>query len=281
MATNREPTLPVCECPGDRYCGCLPYLALHAREPKALMDEAIAKWSPSHIIALTSGGGDSTAAMLAVRDYIDTAAYIDTGTALPGVRDHVEAVCSKLGVPLIVLETPWSEYESMVLEHGFPGPAQHRIAYIRLKERRLYDLIRQTKTKRSDRVLFSTGVRQGESTRRMGTTAALQHAKSFRWVAPIIDWDKAQVRAMTEAHGIKPSDVSALIHRSGECNCGAFAQEGERQMLAQLWPEWWARFEALEVKAKEAGKPCVWGVRPGKPSEVGPMCHGCEQMRIA
>lgn len=256
-------------------------LALHAREPADLMDEAIAKWNPSHVIALTSGGGDSTAALLAVRKYIDCAAYIDTGTALPGVREHVEKVCEKIGVGLIVLETPWSEYEQMVVKHGFPGPAQHRIAYIRLKERRLYDLIRQVKTKRGDRVLFSTGVRQQESTRRMGTTAALQHAKSFRWVAPIIDWDKQQVRQVVSAAGIGQSDVSALLHRSGECNCGAFAAPGERQMLAKLWPEWWAKFELLEAKAAAAGVPATWGVRPGERSEVGPMCHGCGQLEIA
>lgn len=237
-------------------------LALHSREPHELMNEAIMRWNPKHIVALTSGGGDSTAALLAVREYIDVAAYIDTGTALPGVREHVESVCARLEVPLIVLETPWEEYESMVLKHGFPGPAQHRIAYIRLKERRMYDLIRIIKADRRERVLFSTGVRQQESVRRMGTTAALQQTKSFRWVAPIIDWDKIQVNNVVRDAGIRQSDVSALMHRSGECNCGAFAAPGERQMLAQLWPKWWQRFEQLEAAARDAGVPAVWGERP-------------------
>jgi hypothetical protein len=250
-------------------------LAFHARDPLELMSEARAIYEPKHVIALTSGGRDSTAAMIAVADEIHFAAYIDTGTALPGVREHVEHVCATLDIPLVVLETPWSEYVAMVLDHGFPGPAQHQKAYVRLKERRLYDLTRRTRTKRGERFLFVTGVRQGESTRRMSTTRAIQKNKVAAWVAPIIDWDKQQVEAACRSAGIGPSEVSALIHRSGECNCGAFAAPGERQMLAQMWPNWWAKFEALEARARKAGVPAVWGVRPGKPTNVGPLCHGC------
>lgn len=258
-----------------------PILTLMPRDPRSIIEQAISEHSPRKIIALTSGGQDSTAALLASIDYIDGAAYIDTGTALPGVREHVEGVCAKLGVQLDVYETPWSEYESMVLAHGFPGPAQHRIAYIRLKERRVRELARKHKQHRRDRIMLITGVREQESVRRMATTAAIQRAGSLVWVAPIIEYDKAMVRAACRDAGIAPSDVSALLHRSGECNCGAFAQPGERGMLAQLFPEWWERIEVLEAQACAAGVPCVWGESPGEArGGVGPMCSGCEQQRI-
>lgn len=266
-------------------------LALHARSPYDVLEQAHREHGPIiKTIALTSGGQDSTAAMLAVKDSLDYAVHIDTGTALPGVREHVERVCSTLGVPLRVYETPWSEYESMVLKYGFPGPAQHRTSYIRLKERRVLEAMRDIPRKRGERVILVTGVRQLESTRRMGTTSAINRNGSQVWVAPIIDWDKRQVVDACETAGIAPSDVTALVHRSGECNCGAFASPGEREMIEALFPEWWERIAGLERKARANGVPCVWGARPENKSIsqilsvegtqqlwTGPMCHGCDQ----
>lgn len=256
-------------------------LTLVPRTPLDILSSAIAEHRPARVVALVSGGQDSTATLLAVRELVDGAAYIDTGTALPGVREHVEHVCSTLDVELDVLSTPWSEFEAMVLEHGFPGPAQHRIAYVRLKERRVDELVRQHKRHRHDRVLLVTGVREQESTRRMGTTQTVYRDGAQVWVAPIIEWDRAMVRAACSTAGIAPSEVSALMHRSGECNCGAFARPGERHELELWFPEWWQRVEDLERRAARLGVPATWGERPGKPvGGVGPLCSGCEQLEL-
>lgn len=254
------------------------------RDPREILRAAIDEHRPARVIGLTSGGRDSTAALGSVAELLDYAAHIDTGTALPGVSDHAATVARTLGLEIDVRRTPWSEYEDMVLQHGFPGPAQHRIAYIRLKERRLAEIRRDAQTRRGERVILVTGVRLAESVRRMGRVKPVHRAGSLVWVAPILDYDGEQVRQATA--GIPPSDASALIHRSGECNCGAFAQPREREMLAQLWPEWWRRFEDLEGAARDAGKPCVWGQRPpstprrkrpgeGQLSMPGPLCAGC------
>ena len=45
------------------------------------------------------------------------------------------------------------------------------------------------------------------------------------------------------------SDVAALMHRSGECNCGSYANPDEREMLASLWPRWFER----TIRAVELG----------------------------
>jgi hypothetical protein len=58
------------------------------------------------------------------------------------------------------------------------------------------------------------------------------------------------------------SDVAALLHRSGECNCGAFAKaEEERALMGTFWPQGWAeRIEALEAEAQARGiRWCRWG----------------------
>lgn len=88
--------------------------------------------------ALISGGRDSSVLAHACRHAYEAAAFIDTGTALPGVREHVERLASWLDKPLVILETPRSEYDRLVVGStqtrsggrpdvaaGFPGPPLH------------------------------------------------------------------------------------------------------------------------------------------------------------
>ena len=79
------------------------------------------------------------------------------------------------------------------------------------------------------------------------------------------------------------SDVAALLHRSGECNCGAYAAPGEREELQALYPEWFdATIGALEREAQAAGlAQCVWGARQDGVALAAdePMCSDC-QLRI-
>lgn len=252
----------------------------------SLMRSAIKEHSPVKIFCLVSGGNDSTAALIASREYVDAAVYIDTGTSLPGVEDHARYVSEKVGVPFMVSRAPQGEFERMVRDHGFPGPRQHRIAYVRLKERALDDLVRNHKSHRLDRIMLVTGVRRQESSRRMGTSVPVSRSGAKVWVAPIIDYSKSEAAALRVAEGISQSDVAALCHRSGECNCGAYAAPGEREMLKSLFPSWFAQnIERLEEIAKDAGHGDLakWGhcLRSGKDDGApGPMCVGCESMRL-
>jgi hypothetical protein len=62
-------------------------------------------------------------------------------------------------------------------------------------------------------------------------------------------------------HHLPESDAAALMHRSGECNCGAFAAAAqERAMLQKLCPDFFKTIEALEAEAEAAGlRWCRWG----------------------
>lgn len=172
--------------------------------------------------------------------------------------------------------------------HGFPGPAGHNVAYTRLKERQAERLIREAKAKaapgnRLAHIMLLTGTRRGESARRARTQkAAFRKSKSQVWVNPLIDWTNAQMRAYRVEHELPESDVSALMHMSGECGCGAFAAPGEREMRDQLFPEWGRWLAALEAEAEERGIPaCRWGERPFEvPASAGEMCSDC-QLRLA
>lgn len=268
--------------------------------PEDVLEEAHDKHGPFVAkVCLFSGGHDSTVVAHRCKDWYDELAFIDTGTAVPGVREFVESFASYIGKPLRILEAG-DAYRLMVLGGGsrpsdgqphvalgFPGPGQHNRAYTRLKERQLDQLKRDLKVghHRNDRVLFITGVRRAESARR----AKRQHVTKIGGTVfcnPLIDWDGMDMRQYRMKHELPESDVAALIHRSGECNCGCYAQEGEREMLQDLWPEWFDRtIGSLEREAKAKGIPaCVWGKAPPDAVAVegGPLCASCDfrQLRI-
>ena len=120
------------------------------------------------------------------------------------------------------------------------------------------------------------------SQRRKERQAVTFHG-SIVFVNPLIDWTNAEMHAYRAKHAIPESEVAALLHRSGECCCGAFAAPGEREMLQSLWPEWFkATIGALEREAAAAGiASCRWGERPvtEAPADPGALCTDC-QLRL-
>jgi 3'-phosphoadenosine 5'-phosphosulfate sulfotransferase (PAPS reductase)/FAD synthetase len=280
-------------------------------------------------LALISGGGDSTVLAHRCRDIVDELAHLDTGTALPGVREFVEDFARSLGLPLRIVEANgafremvlgadewWKLYvehkrrgerpdtyrrrvarfktrdERMALLHnraplGFPGPAGHRFAYQRLKERQLERIVRDVRQEfGGGRVMLLSGVRIAESHRRKMTGTA-QGAWERRgnqvWVNPLLDWSNAEMAEYRREHELPVSDVTALTHRSGECNCLAFASKGEPEFLVAMYPDWFAEnIEPLQAAARERGlERCDWGWGAGEPpmGSVGPLCQGCEAAR--
>lgn len=265
-------------------------------DPDEVVAEAVAEHSPIARFCLCSGGHDSTTLAHRMRDHYDELVFIDTGTAVPGVVEFVHEFAAWIEKPLRVLETPPEFYREIVLGRpmstgqfegmGFPGPAQHQLCYTRLKERMLRILLKETKegAKRSDCVMFLTGTRRQESARRFRTTrTTYRREKGMLWVSPLIDWSNSAMRAYRRDNEIPESDPAALLHRSGECNCGCFAAEGEREELKSLYPEWFERvIGSLEREAEAAGKKqCRWGTRFAEAPEgdAGDLCSDC-QLRI-
>lgn len=267
--------------------------------PEQIMDAAHIEHGPFVVrVALVSGGIDSTVLAHRCRDFYDGICFIDTGTALPGVREHVQRVADLVGKPLVIYDAG-VQWRAMVLggaadpnrpslrPFGFPGPGQHSVAYNRLKLRQVERLVREVKRKRTDRVALLTGVRTDESQRRGWNVANLERRRGAQvWVSPLRYMTNAEVRTYVAEHDLPLSDVAALIHRSGECNCGCFAAPGERDMLASLWPDWFeTTIASVERQAEAAGlRFCRWGIadRPSKERtawagrDVGPMCAVCQ-----
>lgn len=272
-----------------------------AEDADEVVARAAAEHQPVRTVCLFSGGHDSTVLAHRMRDSYDELAHVDTGTALPGVREFVEEFAEELGKPLRILDAG-DAYRVLVIggvwrgrlwePQGFPGPAAHHAAYQRLKQTQIEALVAELKAlhgngRRFARIMLLTGTRRAESARRSRTqTAAYRRVKAQVWANPLIDWTDAQMRSYRLEHALPESDAAALLHRSGECNCGSFAAPGEREELMQLYPTWWnATIAPLEAEAERLGLPgCVWGRRPPRPSVAvaaadEPMCSDC-QLRL-
>lgn len=302
-----------------------------ASAPDQLIATAKSEHRPVATWCLFSGGNDSTVLAHRCREDYDGLAWIDTGTAVPGVAEFVREYAEWIGKPLRVLHAGdafrrmvigdlvwWARFiaahdrepdlsieefiardarrygmasggELGQVPHGFPGPGAHGRAYNRLKERQIMTLLRESKQghPRSARVLLLSGIRRAESRRRSKREAINRLARtSAVFVNPLINWTGEQMRRYRAEHQIPESPAAALLHRSGECNCGAFAKgEEERAMLGALYPEFFAEIEMLEQEAKAAGvRWCRWGGydlegnRAGEVSRERPglLCESCE-----
>lgn len=265
--------------------------------PESVIAEAEERFGPFEArVCLFSGGNDSLAVAHRCRDEYDTLVWIDTGTALPGVEEHVYRAAEWLGKPVEIYRAPEGEYRRIVVggpDHrgvekeplGFPGPMQHTRCYVNLKERAIERMVREKKGEhRMNRVLALTGIRRAESQRRR-ERAEITKRGALVFANPLIDWANADLHAYRARFDFPESDVAALLHRSGECNCGAYATPGEREMLRDLFPAWFEQNIApLEAEAQGMGLPCaVWGAGreyiDGLKAEAGQLCSDC-QLRI-
>jgi 3'-phosphoadenosine 5'-phosphosulfate sulfotransferase (PAPS reductase)/FAD synthetase len=257
----------------------------------ALIDEATKKYKHAAVFALFSGGDDSmTACTVAFKHPKVTAAlHLDTGTGVPETQVFVKETCKKYGWPLLIYKAKdcGEDYAKIVVEHGFPGPCQHKKMYIRLKERPLRVAMREAKIghKRNDQIILISGARSEESTRRMGHVEPIFKEKGVArvWVANIHDWTKRDCLDYLEANGVERSPVAAKIHKSGECLCGAYAAKGELKELEFWYPEVAAQIRELECKVMAAGKNWGWGQIPPQtrkkkddPAQAYlPLCNSC------
>jgi len=272
---------------------------------------AVDEQQPVAVFGLFSGGHDSLSAMYAARetDLMTAAVHINTGIGVPATREFVRDTANDLKVTLIELKAVENTnrkgeldpqcYRDLVLEYGFPGPAGHGMMYQRLKERALNRLARMfeasTRKRRlnpkvkgvfapSRRIMLVAGCRSQESVRRMGNTKEVDVQGRFVWVNAIHDWTKVHTSSLIEHARLSRNLVVDLIHKSGECLCGAFAKEGEKEELNQwdLTRPAYNHIIKLEAEARAAGVYAEWGKRPPKKcastnKPVGPLCWSCDK----
>lgn len=229
-------------------------------------------------VILFSGGNDSTVLAHLFRRYATYAAHANTGIGIEQTREFVRSTCAAWDLPLI--EHHGESYRDLVLDQGFPGPAMHWKMYQRLKERALRDVRRDlVQNSRRERVLFLAGRRRQESERREDVVVT-EREDAVIWASPLAHWTALDLTAYRGLHDVPTNPVSANLHMSGECLCGAFAKPGELDLIAEWYPDVAAEIRALEAEVAATGRHhpdvCTWGHGKGRKSKSGRLCGSCD-----
>lgn len=206
------------------------------------------------VVALYSGGNDSTTLAHLTRPWVTHLAHANTTVGLEKTREFVRETAAGWGVPLVERSSPkhWEDsYRALVLERGFPGPGQHYKMFQRLKEHALYAIARELAPDGNrQRVLFLAGRRREESQRR-ADVPEMERRDFIMWCSPLVAWTKLDLNTyrLMCAEGGEPvpaNPVSDILHMSGECLCGSFAHKGELEEIAL----WFASDPGLQVIAE-------------------------------
>lgn len=248
--------------------------------------EAIDEYQPSHLFALFSGGHDSlcSTAVAAKHPAFTAAVHINTGVGIEATRTFVRDTCSARGWPLIEMHPDGKTYADLVAEKGMPGgPKAHNTTYYWLKQRQVRRLVREHKQGRHGRVALITGIRAQESERRMSSAMAkpCYRVGAQVWINPILSWSKSDCHDFMEVEGLRRNTVVDLLHRSGECLCGALAHHSEMAEIEQWFPDAGAELHGYEQLARDHGHlEDVWAgrltVNRAQLRFDHPLCIGCE-----
>ena len=214
------------------------------------------------VFALVSGGKDSlsTAQVLHDAGKLAGCVALETGLSTPDWKEFVRATCDARGWPLQFFKTDAS-YEQFVTKYGFPGPSKHSWVMRVLKGR----CIRKFRQMHPDGILAS-GVRIDESQKRAANTKAVGHWEGAPILAPIYDWTTEETWAYFHDNGFERSPAYATLQISGDCLCGSYAREGEKESIDFHYPEIGKYLDDLGASIKEKHPSrCQWGWAWKKP----------------
>lgn len=255
-----------------------------------LFDDAANKRSLAGIYGLFSGGHDSlcSTALAAKHPLFRGAVHINTGIGIEETRRFVRDTCEQQNWPLHEVKAREGHYEEMVLTRGgFPyGTASHNSMLFYLKQQPLARWFRSILGNAG----FVTGIRKSESVRRMGAgiSVAIRPDGRKTWISPILEWSKVDCNRFIETEGLNRNPVVDLLHRSGECLCGALARSEEIHDIARWYPDTARRINELEHECERRGiVASVWAgsdarnIDPGQmqmfsKADLAPLCTSCE-----
>lgn len=253
------------------------------RDAWRIVSEAIEAHADEHDVTgrvvLFSGGNDSTVLAHLFRSYATHAAHANTTVGIEATRQFVRDTAAGWGLPLIERSGP-VDYETLVKEQGFPGPAMHGKMYQRLKERALRQVTAEfVSNPRRERVLFIAGRRRKESARR---SSIPEHERrgSVIWASPLANWSSDDMRIYRAlSRDVPRNHISERLGMSGECLCGAFAEPGELDRIRTVDPDCASWIERLQEDVRAAGitdHRCKWGwgshTPDTKPATRGMLC---------
>lgn len=202
-----------------------------------------------NVQVLFSGGKDSvvTAHLAAQNPYFQGVIHVHTNTGPKSVEQSRKTVEIAKSFGWKVIEAaPFTTYEMLVVEHGFPGPPSHRYMYQYLKERPLRQARKKAKIVSKYPLLFVAGIRRAESQRR-ANAPEFNRVGGVDWLSPLINWKQADVLEYIERHNLP-------YNADQDCLCGAFAHPNEREETIEHHSgqaAYWANLEKVVHLSRE------------------------------
>ena len=206
------------------------------------------------VIASVSGGKDSTALILALREAEIPALYVfaDTGWEAPETIEYLDYLRAQLGIAIDVVGKPGGMVARVRYSAGFPGRMQRWCTReLKIEPLRAYHdaLIEQTGTE----TISVMGVRAEESEARakMPEWADEPEGKNawggYVW-RPLLRWSVTDVLEIHNRHGVKVNPLYQRGHNRVGCYPCIFANKDEVRLIADYAPERIDEIRRLEAE---------------------------------
>lgn len=205
--------------------------------------------SGSLVVASVSGGKDSTALMLALReaDVPFRAVFADTGWEAPETYEYLDALRQKIG-PIDTVHPKRDMVASVRHRAGFPGRMQRWCTReLKLDPIRAYHT--KLETERGVDTVSAMGVRAEESAARAKMSAWVDDDEWGGWVwRPLLAWSIEDVLLIHRRHGVPVNPLYEMGSDRVGCFPCIFSNKEEIRSL----PEW--RIQQIEELEQEATK---------------------------